>query len=93
MKAYSVTLQGWIVAGTKLSSLLAAYESMFDNIDKSIDSRQHEATVIAQTYSFENIQGTTTVLPCACYLFKDELSELLSLYTKNIADLSIAQLE
>ena len=46
-------LRRWMVAGPKVSRLLAAYEAMSGTIDTRIDSRHHEATVGAQTAFFK----------------------------------------
>ena len=62
--------------GPEVSRPLATYEAVIGNIDISIDSRQHEATVVTQTYLFENMQAMTTVLQGTCNPFQDAPSEL-----------------
>ena len=74
-----------------MSRLIAAYKYMSGTIYTRIDSRHHEATVGAQTASFENVKIMTTVLQDMGNPFQDESSELL-LDTKNIADPTLAQL-
>ena len=86
------SLRRWMVAGTEVRRLLAAYEAIYGTIDTRIDSRHHEATVGAQIAFFENVKAMTTVLQDMGNPFQDELSDLLSLDKKKIADPSLSQL-
>ena len=76
-------LRRWMVAGTEVSRLLAAYEAMSRTIYIRIESRHHEANVGDQAAFFENVKAMTTVLKDMGNPFKEESSDLLSLDTKN----------
>ena len=64
-----------------MSRLLAAYEATFGDLDTPIDSRHYEATIVAQTSFFVNVQVMTTVLRGTCNPFAADPCELLSLDT------------
>lgn len=74
-----------MVAGPKVSHLVAAYEAMSGAKDGTINTKHHEQTLIAQRSFFENVEALFTVLKEMGNPFQEESADLMVLDTKDPA--------
>ena len=87
-------LRNWTVTGPEVSHLVCEYEaaSGAKYHDATVNTNHHEQTVQAQRGFLEKSGKLTRVLKDMGHPFQEELSDLLSLDTKDIAQPSIHEL-
>lgn len=85
-------LRRWMLAGPEVSGLVANYEAVSGAKDVKKGNHHHEQTEAAQKAFFEKVKRLTSVMREMGNPFMEESDDLLVLDTKDIVDVSSAEL-
>ena len=85
-------LRRWMVAGPEVSHLVAEYEVAANTKDATESTSHHERTMQAQRAFLEKVGKLSNVLHDMGNPFQEELGDLLTLDTKDVAHQSVHEL-